>query len=105
MPFFSHSQEKSEIIIGDDVAIAMGCTLTTHTHNIGKALRRAPRKTLLGPIVIEYGCWIGANVTILPNVTIGHGTIIGAGSVVLKDCRPNSVYAGNPARLIKKIEE
>lgn len=101
MPFFSHSQEKSEIIIGDDVAIAMG----GHTHNIGKALRRAPRKTLLGPIVIEYGCWIGANVTILPNVTIGHGTIIGAGSVVLKDCLPNSVYAGNPARLIKKIEE
>ena len=62
----------SDIIIGDDVAIAMGVTLTTHTHQISSGKRRAERKTVFRPIVIGDGCWIGANVTILPGVTIGR---------------------------------
>lgn len=46
---------------------------------------------------------IGANVTILPGVNIGSGVIIAAGSVVVHDCEDNSIYAGNPAKLIKKL--
>lgn len=101
---FSHDCNGGEVYLGRNVVLAMGVTLTTHTHDIGNGLRRAPRETKLYPIRIEEGCWLGANVTVLPGVTIGHGTIIGAGSVVIKNCEANSLYAGNPAKLIKKYD-
>ena len=103
--FFSHTKPGSDIIIGDGVAIAMGVTLTTHTHQISSGKRRAERKTVFRPIVIGDGCWIGANVIILSGVTIGRGTVVGAGSgVVVKDLDANSVYVGNPARKIRQLE-
>lgn len=49
-------------------------------------------------------CWFGGNVTVCPGVTIGRGCTIGAGSVVTKDVPEYSVVAGNPARVIRKIE-
>lgn len=56
------------------------------------------------PIVVENDVWIAANVVILPGVTIGEGAVVGAGSVVTKDVVPFTAVAGNPARIIKKIE-
>lgn len=56
------------------------------------------------PIVIEEDCWLGGNVIVLPGVTIGRGCSIGAGSVVTKDIPPFHVAAGNPARILRKIE-
>ena len=53
------------------------------------------------PVVIEDGCWIGANVTILKGVTIGRGSIVAAGAVVNKSCEPYSVIGGIPAKLLK----
>ena len=54
-------------------------------------------------IIIENNCWIGMNCIIMKGVKIGKNTVIGAGSIVVKDCEPNSVYAGNPAIKIKNI--
>ena len=56
------------------------------------------------PITIGSDCWLGSQVTVLPNVTIGSHSIIGAGSVVLEDVLPYSVYAGVPAKFIRKID-
>ena len=53
------------------------------------------------PIVIEDDCWIGRRVIILPGVTIGRGSIVGAGAVVSKSIPPYSVAVGNPARVVK----
>lgn len=53
------------------------------------------------PIIIEDDCWIGRRVIILPGVTIGKGSIIGAGAVVTKDIPSYSVAVGNPARVVK----
>jgi len=55
----------------------------------------------LKPITIEDDCWIGRRVIILPGVTIGHGSIIGAGAVVSKDIPPYSIAVGNPAKVVK----
>lgn len=54
-------------------------------------------------VIIEDDVWMGYNVVILPGVTIGKGSIIGAGSVVTKDVPPGCVYAGVPAKLIKEL--
>ena len=56
-----------------------------------------------GKIIIGNNCFIGARSTILPGVTIGDNTIIGAGSVVTKDIPSNVVAVGNPCKIIKDI--
>lgn len=56
------------------------------------------------PITIGEDCWLCGNVIVLPGVTIGNGSIIGAGSVVTKDVPPNCVVAGNPAKIIRRLE-
>ena len=53
------------------------------------------------PVTIEDDVWIGARAIILPGVTIGRGSIIGAGAIVTKDVPPYSIAAGNPARVVK----
>lgn len=53
------------------------------------------------PVYIDDDVWIGARVIILPGITIGKGSILGAGSVVTKDVPPFSIVAGNPARIIR----
>lgn len=55
----------------------------------------------LRPITIEDDCWIGRRVIILPGVTIGKGSVIGAGAVVSKDIPPYSIAVGNPAKVVK----
>ena len=55
-------------------------------------------------VIIKYGSWIGANVIILPGVTIGENTVIGAGSVVTKSIPSNTVAVGNPAKVIKILQ-
>jgi len=57
------------------------------------------------PIVVKKGASIGSNATILAKVTIGERAIIGAGSVVTKDVPPDTIVAGNPARVLRKVED
>ncbi len=56
-------------------------------------------------IVLKRNCWIGANSIILPGVTVGENSLVAAGSVVTKDVPADSVVAGVPARVIKKVTE
>lgn len=57
------------------------------------------------PVIIKRGAWIGARTIILKGVTVGEGSIIGAGSVVTKDVEPWTIVAGNPAKIVKRLEE
>jgi acetyltransferase-like isoleucine patch superfamily enzyme len=88
------------IIIGNDVGIGMNTVLRSSNHDYIKG----PRDHIPGTIAIGNNVWIGANCVILPDVIIGSGSVIGAGSVVTKDIPPNVVAFGNPCRPIKKIE-
>ena len=92
---------RGGITIGNDVFIGPKVNLITINHDPDPDNRSA---TYGRPIVIEDKVWIGINSTILPGVKIGYGAIIGAGSVVTKDVPAMTIVAGNPARIIKTIE-
>lgn len=92
---------RGGIEIGDDVFIGPKCNLITINHDVNPDNRSA---TYGKPIKIEDKVWLGINATVLPGVTLGYGCIVGANSVVTKDVPPMTIVAGNPARIIKKIE-
>ncbi len=89
-------QDHAEIAIGQDAWIGPRCTLLTQTHEIGGSNLRASG-SFDRPVMIGTGCWLGANVTVLPGVIIGDGCVVGAGAVVTRDCEPNGLYVGAPA--------
>ena len=92
---------RGGITVGNDVFIGPKVNLITINHDVDPDNRSA---TYGRPIVIEDKVWIGINSTILPGVRIGYGAIVGAGSVVTKDVPAMTIVAGNPARIIKTIE-
>lgn len=107
--FKSTSNGEQLIIIGKNVSIAPNVVLIPDSNaNNGDIINNYPyvkdKLTQKSKIVIHDEVWLGANVTILPGVTIGTCSIIGAGSVVTKDVEPYSIYAGIPAKKIRKIE-
>ena len=115
----------NQIMIGNHVTIAWGCTIYDHNSHsldynerrkdIHKELDNLRNKTnFIGdkdwttvksaPIIIEDDAWIGMNAIILKGVKIGEGAVVGAGSVVTKDVPAWTVVAGNPAVIIKKLK-
>lgn len=92
--------DRGGITIGNDVFIALKVNLITINHDSDPENRSA---TYGRPIVIEDKVWIGINSTILPGVTVGYGSIVGANSVVTHDVSPYTVVGGNPAKFIKEI--
>ncbi|ADY52873.1 galactoside acetyltransferase (LacA) [Pseudopedobacter saltans DSM 12145] len=92
----------ASILIEDNVLIASGCKFIDHDHGIESNQLIRTQRGLNKPITIEQDVWIGCNSVILKGVKIGHGTIIGAGSIVTKSIPSNEIWAGVPAKLIKK---
>jgi maltose O-acetyltransferase len=94
--------DVASIAIGDDVQIGPNVQLLTPTHPIDPDTRRANWEAA-EPILIEANVWLGGGVIVLPGVTIGENTVVGAGSIVTKDLAPNVVAAGNPARVVRSL--
>ncbi|QYR20593.1 acyltransferase [Paenibacillus sp. sptzw28] len=80
----------------------MDVLFCTSSHDPGTKHKRAGKNNGK-PIIIGDGSWIGARSIILQGVTVGEGCIIAAGSLVNKDCEPNGLYAGIPAKRIKDL--
>lgn len=96
--------DVNTITIGNNVMLGPRVNLFTAGHPIDADVRISDLEFGL-PIVIEDKVWIGGNATILPGVTVGENSIVAAGAVVTKDVPANSVVGGNPARLIRMINE
>lgn len=90
--------------IGTHVHLASGVQILTTTHAIGGSSRRGGERRILSTSIGD-GCWLGANVVVLPGVTVGRGCVIAAGAVVTRDCGPNGVYAGVPAERKRELGE
>lgn len=88
------------ITLEDHVLIGPGCRLISVNHLLEPEKRRGLQ---LKPILIKENAWLGANVTVLPGVTIGKNAVVGADSTVTKDVPDNAVVVGSPAKVIKTI--
>lgn len=100
----AYLMDGGSITIGHHCFIGPNCGMYTAVHPTLSEERNQGLERAL-PIVIGDNCWIGANVTILPGVTIGSNTVIGAGSVVTKDIPSDVIAAGNPCKVFRSITE
>ncbi len=96
--------DDTYIYVGDYTMFGPNVTVTTAGHPILPSLRRQGYQ-YNAPIHIGENCWIGAGVSIMPGITIGDNTVIGAGSVVTRDIPANVVAIGSPCRVLREIGE
>lgn len=96
-----------DVVIEDSVLLSSNVYITDVAHNYLDPTRpiRNQGASFIGPVRLREGCWIGINSVILPGVTIGRNTVVGANSVVTSDLPDNVVAAGSPARVIRKIND
>lgn len=106
-------QDDAEVVIGDNCSFGPNVTIVTPLHPMLAAERRrmltpeGEKKALCyaKPVHIGNDCWLCANVTVCPGVTIGDNCVIGAGSVVTRDIPADCFAAGNPCRVIRELTE
>lgn len=96
--------DDTDIYIGDNTMIGPNTVIATAGHPIYPDLRQNGGQYNV-PVHIGKNCWLGAAVIVLPGVTIGDNTVVGAGSIVTKDMPANVVAAGNPCRVLRPIGE
>ena len=96
--------DDTHIYVGDYTMLGPNVTIATAGHPILPELREKNYQYNI-PVHIGKNCWLGAGVVVLPGVTIGDNTVIGAGSIVTKDIPANVVAVGNPCRVLREINE
>lgn len=96
--------DDTHIYVGDSVLFAPNVIVATAGHPLDADLRRKAYQYNM-PVHIGNNCWIGAGAKIMPGVTIGDNTVIGAGSVVTKDIPSNVLAYGVPCRVVREIGE
>lgn len=96
--------DDTHIYVGDYTMLGPNVVLATAGHPILPELRPLAYQYNM-PVHIGKNCWLGAGVIVLPGVTIGDNTVIGAGSVVTKDIPANVVAVGNPCRVLREIND
>jgi maltose O-acetyltransferase len=103
--YVEDSYRGGDLVIGARAAIAPGLTCIIDSHPNNSKLVQIPAFTKRGKITIGDDVWIGANVTLLPGVTIGACAVIAAGAVVTKDVPAYAIAAGVPARQIGDVRD
>ena len=96
--------DDTHIYVGDYTMLGPNVTLATAGHPIYPPLREKGYQYNI-PVHIGRNCWLGAGVIVMPGVTIGDNTVIGAGSIVTKDIPANVVAVGNPCRVLRPISD
>ncbi|WP_300286583.1 sugar O-acetyltransferase [uncultured Alistipes sp.] len=100
--FNANFVDDGDIFIGDDTMIGPNVSVITALHPVSPRLRAA-KIQYNKPVRIGRNVWLGAGAIILPGVTVGDNSIVGAGSVVTRDVEENTIVVGNPAHVLRKI--
>lgn len=95
--------DEAPVVFGNNVFVGPNCSFYTAIHPLDAATRNT-KVEYHCPIKVGDNVWLGGNVTVLPGVSIGNNCVIGAGSVVTRDIPAGCLAAGNPCRVIRKIE-
>ena len=104
---FGDAEDLEKSIIIEDKVLMGSCIhiyVTNHKFTDTETLIYDQGHSASKMVILETGCWIGANVTILPGVVIGKNSVVAAGSIVTKVFPANVVIAGNPAKIIKHLD-
>lgn len=96
--------DDTHIYVGDYTQFGPNVVLATAGHPIDPELREQMYQ-YNAPIRIGRNCWLGANVVVVPGVTIGDNVVVGAGSVVTRDLPDNVVAVGNPCRILREVND
>lgn len=102
--FINHActfMDRGGITLEDDVKIGPKVNLVTTNHPVDPSDRKA---TVSKPIWIKRNVWVGVGATVLPGVTIGENSIVGAAAVVTHDVPPNTIVAGIPAKIVRTLK-
>jgi len=92
--------DRGGITLEDNVLVGPKVSLITTNHPLEPSQRKS---TYSKPIVIRRNAWIGANATVMPGITIGENAVVAAGAVVTKDVAADTIVAGVPAQVVKKL--
>lgn len=101
----SWGSEPYLITLGDRVLVTAGVRFVTHDGAVWPFRREHPRIDRVAPIEVGDDCFLGLNSIVLPGVTIGSESVVGAGAVVNRSIPPRSVVAGVPARVVCTIDD
>ncbi len=96
-------QGRYNVEIGENVVLSARCMIFDSGLDVKQMLLTDRLPHIKSYVKIEDNVWVGAGAIILPGVTIGHHSVIAAGSIITKDVPPYSLYGGNPGRIIKNL--
>ncbi|BBE16226.1 galactoside O-acetyltransferase [Aquipluma nitroreducens] len=93
---------KGKVVIGDNFHSGKGCIIMSHYHNYDHGAKIPYDDTyIIKDVIIEDNVWLGLNVTLLPGITLGEGSIIQAGSIVVSNIPSLAIAGGHPAKVFK----
>ena len=95
-------QDQGGVTIGDGALIGHNVVLATLNHDLDPRRRQDLHPA---PVVVGRGAWLGANVTVLPGVTVGEDAVVAAASVVTRDVPAGAVVVGSPARVVRSVRD
>ena len=96
---------QAPVTLGDRVMIGPNCSLITVGHPVNDHEMRAEGWEIAKPISVGRNTWFGANVTVLPGVTIGEDCVVGANTLVTTDIPDRSLVLGQPGRVVRTLED
>lgn len=95
---------QAPVTLGDRVMLGPNCSLITVGHPVNDHEMRADGWEIAQPITVGDNTWFGANVTVLPGITVGKNCVVGAGTLVTRDVPDNSLVLGSPGRVVRTLE-